>query len=98
MVEQIGQRTAHRLIGQPRPQHSAGLVASDQVVTLESPKCIHIDNFDAGNIPMVPKVASRRRQRLSLVMKKNAPAREEAEALNDDDFLGSEAQWNRKPG
>jgi hypothetical protein len=66
MVEQIGQRTAHHLIGQPRSQHSAGLVASDQVITLESPKRIHIDNYDAGNIPTPQKVASRRRQWLSL--------------------------------
>jgi hypothetical protein len=35
VVEQIGQRAAHRFIGQPCPQHSAGRVAGDQAASQE---------------------------------------------------------------
>lgn len=73
VVEQIGQRAAHRFISQPCPQHSAGQVAGDQAATLERPKCIHVDALDAGNIPTAqgsvttPTAASS-------TTKKNAPA------------------------
>lgn len=79
VVEQIGQRAAHRFIGQPCPQHSAGQVAGDQAATLESPKCIHVEALDAGNIPTAqgsvttPAAAQ-------LAHEKKRPGREQAEA------------------
>jgi hypothetical protein len=106
VVEQIGQRAAHRFIGRPCPQHSAGLVAGDQVATLESPKCIHVDALDAGNIPTAqgsvttPATAQ-------LDHEKERPGREEAEALKSCAASGRKNAglccslpelWPRRPG